>query len=383
MKKVLFLQVKGNSAAGVWFVNKQVGEALLDRGYAVENLSIRKGADTAISHDRRMHVSIINEKDPWEIVHKSDILSVIKQGNIFKALKVTIRYLTDHTKLKRDYFKVKKYIKQKDFDYIITSHYQLLDAIPKRYLKRTINEHHSSFDNLLTQKDNLKKFKKYNKKINFLWLCKSSYDKAVEYGYENNHYIYNPIKFVTEKKADVANNKKLITISRLSSKQKRIDLMVDIANEVLPKYKDWVLELYGDPIIDDNLLKKINQNKQIRLMGFVDDPKEKLLNASIYLSTSEFEGFSLSILEAYECGLPVISYNFGESCEEQVIDNKTGYVIDFNCKEKFIEKLETLMNDFAKLEMMSKNAKKNAKYFHIENIIDEWIELFNFIEKGD
>lgn len=383
MKKVLFLQIKGNSAAGVWFVNKQVGEALLDRGYAVENLSIRKGSDVAVSHDERMHVSILNEKDPWEIVHKSDILNAIKQGNIFKALKVTIRYLIDHIKLKRDYRKVKKYIKQKNFDYIITSHYQLLDAIPKSYLKRTINEHHSSFDNLLTQKDNLKKFKKYNKKINFLWLCKSSYDKAVEYGYENNHYIYNPIKFVTEKRADVTSNKKLITISRLNAREKRIDLMIDIANEVLPKYKDWTLELYGDPIVDDSLLDKINQNPQIRLMGFVDDPKVKLLNASIYLSTSEFEGFSLSILEAYECGLPVVSYNFGESCKEQIIDEKTGYVVDFNCKETFIEKLEILMTDSIKLDMMSKNAKKRAKSFHIENIIYDWIELFNFIEKGD
>ena len=46
------------------------------------------------------------------------------------------------------------------------------------------------------------------------------------------------------------------------------------------KYKDWILELYGDPIVDDSLLDKIKQNPQIRLMGFVDDPKAKLLNAS-------------------------------------------------------------------------------------------------------
>lgn len=383
MKKVLFLQIKGNSLGGVWFVNKQVGEALIDKGYYVENLSIRKGSNVKNNHDKRMKVSIINENDPWEITHGSDIIRELKKFNVFKAVRTTLSYIKDLYKLKKDYRKVANYIKINDFDYIITSHYQLLDCIPKNYLKRTINEHHASFDYLLKEKDNLKKLNKYNGKIKFLWLCKNSYDKAVEYGYINNFYIYNPIKFTTVKRSKVIENKKLITISRLSSSQKRIDLMIDIANKVLPKYKDWVLELYGDPNLENNLLEKINKNNQIKLMGVIDKPEDKLLSSSIYLSTSFFEGFSLSILEAYECGLPVVSYDFGESCSEQVINNETGYVVDFDHEKEFIDKLELLMNNPKKLDDMSKKAKQFAEKFHIENVVNNWISLFEIIEKGD
>ena len=41
MKKVLFVQIKGKSKAGVWFVNKTIGEELIKNGYEVEILSIR------------------------------------------------------------------------------------------------------------------------------------------------------------------------------------------------------------------------------------------------------------------------------------------------------------------------------------------------------
>ena len=41
MKKILFLQIKGNSLGGVWFVNKSLGEEFIRRGYHAEVLAIR------------------------------------------------------------------------------------------------------------------------------------------------------------------------------------------------------------------------------------------------------------------------------------------------------------------------------------------------------
>lgn len=383
MKKVLILQNEGNSIGGVWFVNKMVGEALIKRGYYVEILNIRNDQNSEkLDHINELKVNTINEFDKWEIIHKKDLLDALRKIKISLFLKRLFIYFKDYYKLNKDFKTAKNYIIKLNPDYLITSHYQMIKCIPKSFLHKTINENHASFNYTLNYKDNIKTFKKYNKKIIFLWLCKASMKKAEQFGLKNNFYIYNPIKFSTKSQASVIKNKKLITISRLSSKNKRIDLMLEIANKVLLKHPEWSLELYGEEILEDKNMEVINSNNRIFLCGKTNDPKTKLLSSSIFLMTSNFEGFSLSILEANECGLPCVSFNYGESCKEQIINGKTGYIVNFNdCKEFEIKLLE-LMENKEKLEKMSQNAKEFAKTFNIEKIVIKWIKLFNKIDKG-
>ena len=109
------------------------------------------------------------------------------------------------------------------------------------------------------------------------------------------------------------------------------------------------------------------------MMGRTDNPKEVLLNSSINLNTSEFEGFPLSILEANECGIPTISFDFGESVHETIINNKTGFIV--NTIEEYINKLKEVMDNPSLLKELSKNAKEYNKKFQIENIIKKWEEI--------
>ena len=90
-------------------------------------------------------------------------------------------------------------------------------------------------------------------------------------------------------------------------------------------------------------------------MGVTNNPKKELLSSSINLNTSSYEGFSLSILEANECGVPTLSLDFGESVHEQILNNQTGIIVE--SKENYINN------------------------FHIEKIIDKWLDLFNELDK--
>ena len=92
------------------------------------------------------------------------------------------------------------------------------------------------------------------------------------------------------------------------------------------------------------------------------------------------EGFSMSILEAYEFGIPVVAYNFGESCREQILDNETGNIIDLYDENKFIEKLTYLMNNPEILKRYSKNSKEYANNFNVQNIANQWIKLFKQVD---
>lgn len=383
MKKIMILQIKSNSCGGIWFVNETLSNEFKKNNYEVFVLSIRKNpGPIVINENQSFKMYTINEKDLWEITRLSSIKKELKTFKFLKAFKEIFKKINDEIKLKKDYQKAKKIIRNYNPNYIISSHYQLFEAIPKEYLSKVIMHQHTSFDATLKEQPKaIKTFNKYKDKIaKFVWLTKATCNDAIKFGYKNSICIYNPTKFTSTKIADVINNKKLITMSRLNSYEKRIGLMLEIANDVLKKHKDWTLELYGADKLNDDCMRIVNSNKQIKLMGNSLNVKKDLLSSSIYLSTSSYEGFSLSIGEAYECGVPCVCYYFGEPTTERIIDGKTGFIIPFNNKSLYEEKLLYLMEKEKTLLNMSKEAKKMAKNFYPDIIIKEWVELFNSIK---
>lgn len=387
-KRVLILQSKGRQVGGVWFVNRTLAEGLADRGYEVEILCVRNNpTDMIPKHKDNIKVFTINEKDLWEITKRRDILDSLKSFNIFKTLKLLLKRRSEIKILKNDYKKIKDYILKYNPNVIINSHYELLDAIPDEYLGVTINEIHTSYNRVKIEcLDAIKKLNKYNNKLGkMVWLTNATCMDAINDGYKNSICIYNPIRFSVKNSADVVNNKTLVTMCRLSSVEKRLDLMVEIVNEIFKdkELKDWTLELYGPGEPDSKTLEIINNNKQIKIMGSTDNVEDALINSSIYLSTSPYEGLSLSILEAMECGVPTVAYHFGESTEEEIIDNMTGLIIPFGSKEEYVNKLTDLMKDNEKLSKMGQNCKNKSKDFSIEKILNEWEKLFESLEKGD
>ena len=263
-----------------------------------------------------------------------------------------------------------KYLEDVNPDYIITSQYQLLDMLDEKYLCKTFHEQHLNFRESFRHPATRDTLVKYKDLVTYIWLCEKTKEEAIKNGLKNSISIYNAVRFETKDRALVVKNKKLVTIARLS-KEKRIDKMVDIVEELFndKKYSNWSLEIYGDGEEYENI-KKLIKSSQIKLMGSTSNPKDALLNSSINLNTSAFEGFSLSILEASECGIPTVTFDFGESVEEEIVNGKTGFIA--KDKNDYIKKLQMLMDNDNLLNEMSINTKKNNEKFHINKIINEW-----------
>lgn len=382
MKKVLFLQNEGNNYGGIWQVNKLVATELEKKGMDATIISIRNSRNNQIDKDNtKINNFIINENDVWGTYQGMEILSELKKIHLFKAFLMILSRIKYKISLKIDSRKLKRYIIHNKPDYIIASQYELLNMIPDSYLSRTIHQQHSSFSDFSNHLATMNTLFKYNNKIRYLWLSKETSEKCSDAGFNNNYYIYNAVRFKSNKRANVCDNKKLVTIARLAE-QKDLGTMIEIVEEVFKnkKYNDWVLEIYGTGPLEDMLKKKI-KNKRIKLMGSTDNPKEKLLSSSINLNTSLFEGFSMSILEAQECGVPTISFNYWESVYEQIIDDKTGIIVEN--KEEFINKLKELMDKKEKLEKMSIKCKEFSNSFQVEKLIDCWLNLFEDIDKSN
>ncbi len=370
--KILILQNKGKSYGGVWQVNKMVGEALINDGYDVAVISIRENHNDYVpEYDKKMLVKTLNPVDEWETYNWSEIIkSFPKKGSVSK-LKNRLHHIKT---MKMDKKKLASFINEYQPDYILSSQYQLLDMIPKEYLGVTFNEQHMSFRDSWNHPATKKTFIKYKDKVTYIWLCKKTMEKAKENGLNNSICLYNAVRFETKKTADVIKNKKLVTIARISS-QKRIDKMIDMVEEIFkdPKYHDWTLEIWGDGELYDEMKSRVH-SKQIKMMGRTNTPMDILLTSSINLNTSDYEGFALSILEANECGVPTITFDFGESTEEEILDGKTGFIA--KNREDYINKLKKMMDDKELLLKFSKNSKEYNENFKIGKIVKDWEKIF-------
>ena len=87
------------------------------------------------------------------------------------------------------------------------------------------------------------------------------------------------------------------------------------------------------------------------------------------------------LLEGNECGVPTVSFNFGESVSEEIINKKTGIYVDQDDIESYKKELKELMKDNDKLENMSVECKSFSENFQIKKIIEQWERLFSKIEK--
>lgn len=106
------------------------------------------------------------------------------------------------------------------------------------------------------------------------------------------------------------------------------------------------LNIAGTGPYEEFLKQKIVDLKleNVHLLGFVDDVSSLLKKSDIFLLTSKFESFPLSILEALSFGLPIISTNTG-GINEMVLNNLNGFLVDFKNDNQLTSSMFKLVDD--------------------------------------
>ena len=376
--RILFLQKVDNARGGIANVNTKLIEYFLSLNYHVDVVSIRHG-DTweEVNYPDGANNYLINDKDVWGCPRLREIAINLKKAHLYLAMQLFFERIAYKKKIKQDYLICQKRIEEINPDVIINSHYEILDGISERFLKRTIMHFHTSFDQVLTNSSYLKIFKKYASKIyGFVWLSKQTCQEAISNGFVNSRCIYNPLMFSEERCADIK-IKKILFIGRMAE-EKRVHLAIEYFSEVVKNknLSDWIFEIYGDGELSEQIKLKTQDEPQILYKGRTNKVNEKLLEGSLMILTSSFEGMPLVVLEANECGVPVIAYDFGESSQEVILNKKTGIIVKQNDKETFMKELEELLEDESYRRELSVQAKQFAKKFAVENIGNDWLDLF-------
>lgn len=129
----------------------------------------------------------------------------------------------------------------------------------------------------------------------------------------NVHLIQNPMSFdkgiVTT--SDLSNNN-IIWVGRISQEKRPLDA-IKIFERVHESVPDSNLILVGDgnKEIMNSIKSMINSKglgPSVKLFGYSKDTSQVYKDASVFLSTSEYEGFLLTMTEAMSAGLPCVLY---------------------------------------------------------------------------
>lgn len=375
--KIIFLQNCADVYGGLEFVNQSLANSFAQDGHNVEILCLwYTGNNQYISYDSKVKETVIDDNSNSKKPSKRKLVEDLKKMK-FSLVYDYFRQLKKYYNCeKKSYKNFSNYLKENIYDYIIVSNPTLLKCVKKDQLHKVICHMHSGLKFYEDNKKLTQFLIKYNDKIKcFLWLTNSTAAQASKLGFKNNKYIYNPIRYnYNETKKE---HKNVIYIGRISP-EKRVDKLVEIFDKVSAKNPLWSFLIYGSGNLPAKTLDIIGRNNQIKLMGPTSDAKSVFAKADISVIASEYEGFSLTVLEAYECYVPVVAFDFGPNTDEVIVNSKTGFIISNgkDSEEKYIQKLEYLMHNKSKRKEMGENAKIFVKKFKIDEIKKNWYSLF-------
>ena len=204
---------------------------------------------------------------------------------------------------------------------------------------------------------------------------KDDYEEFLKNNKKTKVVIIPNIIYLPKKKSKL--NKNLITISRLNS-IKKIEDMIEIFSKI--KSKKSKLYIVGDGDELEKLKKKagdLDLTDRVIFTGYKtkEEMEEYILDSSIFLLTSWSEGLPMVLLEAMSYGVPCIAFKTRSGVADIIDDNINGYIINDRNKEKYVEKIDELLNNKELLNEFSKNSIKKAKEFTSKDIIKKWQEV--------
>jgi glycosyltransferase involved in cell wall biosynthesis len=193
------------------------------------------------------------------------------------------------------------------------------------------------------------------------------------------HLLTNAIK-TSAYKTPIRENRdklKIISIGSLIIRKNQ-NFQLLISQKLLDAGVDFELNIVGDGPDREHLIKKITELKldnNVNMIGLSNEIPTLLSQNNIFLHTASYEPFGLVLIEAMASSLPVIALN-GAGNKEIVENEVTGFFIDQQDPDLFVEKILKIWNDQDEYKTMSANAYNKSKSYDIVPYIDKLIEIY-------
>lgn len=244
---------------------------------------------------------------------------------------------------------------------------------------------HLIFDFLL-RRNNIRDF--YILSDGLILLSSTFVDQMVlEYNLPDKCKLYsipNPLSFETKLDFDKIKIKEKIVliVSRLDNAQKNLISALRIWKKIEERgHRDWILVMAGAGADERMILDyaKSLKLRQFEFVGRVDKPESLYEKSSIFMMTSNYEGFGMTLTESLQYGCVPIAFDTYSALHDILTDGYNGYIISPKDENQYVDKLEYLITNGGVRSKMSHNGLKSIEKFSIDVVGEKWLNLFKKI----
>jgi glycosyltransferase involved in cell wall biosynthesis len=195
-------------------------------------------------------------------------------------------------------------------------------------------------------------------------------------GGEASRYVVvnNMLSFPECEENELKKQKEVLIVARMDERPKRIKTALKVWRRIDPQ--DWKLNIvgYGE---DLEYYKHLASKWKLQNISFegLQDPLPYYQRASIFLMTSAFEGWGLTITEAQQCGCVPIAFDSYSAVHDIIQSGRNGYIVPNNAIDEYVCVLKELMNNDTLRAELAANAQKDVLRFSRENIAKQWKTL--------
>ncbi|TSC70617.1 MAG: glycosyl transferase group 1 [Parcubacteria group bacterium Gr01-1014_46] len=177
--------------------------------------------------------------------------------------------------------------------------------------------------------------------------------------------------------------------SRLT-KEKRFDIALNVIKKVTNTYPDSGLVIFGVGPEENNIkkmAKELGIDNRVVFKGWMDNIDILALfyrQSDIFLLTSEYEGYGMTLIEAGASGCPIVTTNVGIAQTGLFKDGFNSYVCPVGDTDCLGERLKDLITNEEKRKSFSDNMRDSIKEVVIskEDYVDRYIGLLEELTKN-
>lgn len=190
--------------------------------------------------------------------------------------------------------------------------------------------------------------------------------------------IPNPLKEGLPEPFSGQRRKEIANFCRLN-KQKNIPLLIDAFEMLLREHPDYTLRIYGRGEEKDNLIaltKRKDLEKSVIFEDFAPDIHERILDAAMFVFTSDYEGLSNSMLEALAIGLPCVCTDCdGGGARMMIQDHINGILVPVGDVQAVYNGMKEIIEKPLLANQLSLEAAKVREQLSLPRIVDRWEEI--------
>lgn len=193
--------------------------------------------------------------------------------------------------------------------------------------------------------------------------------------------IPNPINPLLPTMFQGRRRKVIVSACRLTP-EKNLPMLLEAFKKFSDLFPEFTLEIYGRLLHDENehyirlCIERLGLSEKAKLMGFASDIYEKMKDCAMYVSTSNIEGISNSLMEALGMGLPTIATDCPAGGSRMLIQNgENGILIPMEDVDALYQGMKRIASDPVFAEKLSRNAYGIREKYRVDRIAAKWLEI--------